>query len=806
MAKILLRSLSLSLLLPVCVSCAAVLRRPADTPSAPGQRAVLLVPVPKAASWHDFAFLAAVPAATQANAGKPAVVALEAEGDLPREVADYLRRYKPRTIYTVGFTCKHDDPRGARWRALDASSADSVACVLANTFWQTCSTAVVCGDDDYPAGLVASALAARLKAPLLFSTGKGISSAASATLKRLGAKRGIVVGTAPEAAAALNKQGLAVTALADARSVLAWMREQEMPVAYVAAANPRDRAATVTRKLSLAAPLLAAARQGAVVPLGYEALWKAPFNGNDVKGTPPEGVPTSKKPPRQGTLTVGEQTIPFVVTTGRGDSYNVAHLDLDGNGRFADAGEGPIRTGDVVTLAGKRCVVSMGKSTGAGKADLRLTYPCGDEIAKDLKAHYAAAGGAPEHLCIVGLPDTIPQAVVKDGAERDLISDLPLANTDDDPFAEVAIGRLIAENACFATLYASRVITYDDLLDPAWCTVAGQARWENTYAKLFENVGFTVAPHHDRDNLKWLVEPADGKKGKRARSFDPASPLTRVAALTHMAHSWWHDIGQTYDWESDVLLAPTLVESGGCLTAALDYQADFRSVISRFLRNGAVGFHGNARPGIAYQEQLRMEFWNGVLAGDTIGQAHRRALNSTLVTMAETGQHARGPNFYSLHIRNLFGDPAFRMHVPAKPRSAPARVEVKGNLVSVHAPAAWWPVRMRVPEDWKKWADKDLYVLRGAGTYAHRHWIGAQYDQEETYVNASFRTAEKVARIEQVQTPPKPLGWSAKHAVDEHADGTRTYMWRVRLIDFDQPAGKIRAHVGRLDYRIVFAE
>ena len=91
-----------------------------------------------------------------------------------------------------------------------------------------------------------------------------------------------------------------------------------------------------------------------------------------------------------------------------------------------------------------------------------------------------------------------------------------------------------------------------------------------------------------------------------------------------MAHSWWHDLGQTYDWESEVLIAPTLVESGGCLTAALDYQADFRSVISRFLRNGAVGFHGNARPGIAYQEQLRMEFWNGVLAGDTIGQAHRR--------------------------------------------------------------------------------------------------------------------------------------------------------------------------------------
>ena len=113
---------------------------------------------------------------------------------------------------------------------------------------------------------------------------------------------------------------------------------------------------------------------------------------------------------------------------------------------------------------------------------------------------------------------------------------------------------------------------------------------------------------------------------------------------------------------------------------------------------------------------------------------------------------------------------------------------------------------MRVPEDWKKWTDKDLYVLRGAGTYAHRHWIGAGYDQEETYVNASFRTAKQIKAIEQVQSPPKPLGWTGKFVIDEHAGGTRTCHWRVRLVDFDQPAGKIRAQVPRLDYRIVFAK
>lgn len=64
----------------------------------------------------------------------------------------------------------------------------------------------------------------------------------------------------------------------------------------------------------------------------------------------------------------------------------------------------------------------------------------------------------------------------------------------------------------------------------------------------------------------------------------------------------------------------------------------------------------------------------------------------------------------------------------------------------------------------------------------------------------------RLKRIEQVQSPPKPLGWTGKYVVDEHADGTRTYRWRVRLVDFDQPKGTILSQVDRLDYRIVFED
>jgi len=46
----------------------------------------------------------------------------------------------------------------------------------------------------------------------------------------------------------------------------------------------------------------------------------------------------------------------------------------------------------------------------------------------------------------------------------------------------------------------------------------------------------------------------------------------------------------------------------------------------------------------------------------------------------------------------------------------------------------------------------------------------------------------------------------AELAAQEHADGTRTHRWRVRLVDFDQPKGTILKQVDRLDYRIVFED
>jgi hypothetical protein len=764
---------------------------------------VLLVPLPAEPAWQDMAFLAAVPAAFAVNKGAPSLVALDASGTLSPEVQDYIRRYHPDAVHLVVHAPGGLEIAGRPCASLGAGSADEAACALSAKFWRTAPTAVICPEDDYEAGLVAAPLAARLRAPLLFAGAQGLSKQAAQELQRLQARELLAVGKLVGGVNSLKQVTGQITELVGARDVMSWVRKRGIPVTYLAAVNPLDRSRTIIRKLSLAGALLAAGRNGLVAPLPYEVRWKVSFRGAEMKGELPPDLPKSEAKPKSGRIVLGEHGYSFILTGKVKERDLRVNIDLDGDGKCTGRAEGPFATGATVELDGKRYVITLGSENGVGKADVRLTWPPVEDVVADLRRFYEVLGAAPEYLCLVGFPDAVPQAIMgRDAMVEELTSDLPYANADDDPFAEIGVARLIAENASFATLFASRVLTYPSLLDAGWQDRACQARWENTYGKLFENVGFDASYRHTEEDLKWIVPPAQGKRGKRAQTFEQDSPVARCALLTHMDHSWWHELGHTFAWDAEVLLAPVVVESGGCLTAVLDREPDCRSVIARLLRKGAVAFAGNARPGCAPQELQRLEFWNGVLSGKTIGQAHRQSINSALVTILDRKEDEGGAYGYQLRIRTLFGDPAFAMRVPCPPRSAPARTTVDGETVTVHAPAQWWPVKMFVPEDWKKWTGKDLFVLRGAGTYALRQWCGENYDREEIFVTAELTTRRRVAGIKQVQDPPAPLGWRGKYYVDEHPDGSRTYRWAVRLADFDQIQGRMVNAIEQLEYRI----
>lgn len=776
----------LALALPTSVAMGAI-----PTP----KKTVFFVTQPAEACWQDFVFLAAVPASRMANDGNGAVIALDETGQIPREVDDYLRRLKPFGVCHLGAKPLTPIPEFESFSYMPCSSAEHPAIVLAKQFWKNSNRVVLCREDDYASALMASTLAARLRVPLLFCTDKGLSPETTAAIQRLNAQEKLFVGKAP---ADLN-----ATKLPDIESLLAWLKKQGLNTSYLALVNTRDRSNTTVRKISLAAPILAAAHEGMVIPFDADIRWRVPFTGAPIKGDLPKGIPAGAKPPKAGIIDLPEGKVPFVLSFGPSGKEFLLSLDLDGNGSFDGPGEGPLKKNGLVTLLGKPRTFDFGRRYGAN-CDVSVTTGKAEDIIAPLRKLYAATG-IPRYLCIVGFPDSIPQAILTK-EDTDMTSDLPYANVDDDLFSEIAVGRIIAENATFATLHASRTVTYNSLLDPAWSSRAGQARWENTMGENFKNVGLDTSAVHDEKDLKWIESPSkkNKNKGKREQSFNQNSPLTCVAFMTHMAHSWWKDIGQTYDMNSSVLLAPTVIESGGCMTCNLDYEPGLRSVISRMLRNGALSFCGQTRPGIAQQEQQRLEFWNAIFAGQTLGEAHRRAQNSKASLVLETGQTRGGPDHYQLHIRSLFGDPAFKPHLPSPPRSAPAKCEIKGDTVTVHGPATWWKVQMRVPEDWKQWSNKPLYILRGAGTYPNRYWCRDEYDQEEIFTNAELTTNQRIKSITQTQQPPAPLGWTGKHTVDENPDGSRTYRWRVRLVDFDQKTGVTTHKLDRIDYKIEY--
>ncbi len=765
-------------------------------------RITMVVPLDEESSWRDFAFLAAVPAVHYASKGVPSVIALDDHGFTP-EVDDYLKRYRPDTLYSLGETQPDLQSAGKKCEVLNAASADVAAAMLSRRAWSESGTTVICSDGDYASALVASALAARLRVPLLFVNSDGVPDTTSKELQRL--KTGMVVAVGKSSghgALSLKQSGRDVVGLKDASAVLRWVRSQGLSVNYITALNPTDRDKTVIRKISLAGVLLAAGRDGLVIPLSYETRWKVPFTGRAVDEARPAGDAKPDEVTKRGWIAFeGEPKHEFIVTGNEKKQAMQLRIDLEGDGVLST----PLYTGDTVQLDGREYAVTLGEKNGAGKADLRLSWPTAEQLCRDLKKYYQLMERPPLYLCLAGFPDAIPQALVrKKPLSKDLTSDAPFANADEDEFVEMGVSRVVAENVSFATLYASRVLTYNSLLDSAWQSRACQGDWENTYGDLFANAGFDSSYRHTENALKWIVPPAGADKGKREKSFDQSSPLAGCAVLAHMHHSWWHGLGSTYQWDSEVLLAPVVVESGGCLTAALDFESDCRTVIARLFRKGAVSFSGNSREGIAQSEQQRHEFWNGVLSGQSIGIAHRDSMNSALVTMKDLKQERDGGFWYQLNIRTQFGDPAFVMHLPSKPKVKPACVTVKGDVVSVHAPEKWWPVKMYVPPDWKEWADKELYVLRGPGVYARRRWCGEGFDLEETYMTASFTTHRTVTGIEQVQKPQEPLGWNGKYYEDLNADGTRTYRWSVRMADFDQKTGKIIKAVEHLDYSVSY--
>jgi hypothetical protein len=650
----------------------------AAPPQAP-QRQVLLVPLPSGASWEDLVFLAAVPAASVSDA---AVLSVEAGAPLAPETLDFLARFAAQRLLWIGSGPAAEQAGEFVNERLAVTSAEAAACALAERFFPKCATAVACAEADYAAALEAAVLAARLRAPLFFCGEAGASEGTRATLAKLGVKRLVLVGKVEESSKALEVRE--IVRLKTTQDVARWMEQHDLPVEYLAVAAPWDREAGHVRKLSLAAAVLAAGRNGAVLP-----------------------VPAS-------------------------------------------AGAAP----DVAAVR-------------AALAEFR-----------------GKLGPKLEFLCLAAFPDALPMvsAPLGQGIDDDPISDLEYANTDADPFVELAFGRFVAETTHAGTLLAARSLAYERLLAPEFARAVGMAEWEQVCGPVFTNVGFSEPTHHASD-----------------KPLEAGSPLTRVAALVHSAHSSWMQLGSTYMHDSTVLVAPCVVESAGCSPASLDQDPEHRSVALRLLRNGAVAFVGDVRRTVAQHELYRSEFWNAVLAGESLGSAHRFALNRMTVSALSRDELDRGMHQYQLHNVTLYGDPALRLKLPGKPRKSAVAAELRGSEITLRGPAEWTRVEQHVPTDWKYVASPKLFGYRAPGVGVEARWDGEHgRNAEELVFTAEVRTTKAVAGLEAIDPPAAPLGWDGRHFVDEHADGSRSILFRVRMLDYVPESGELTAQLKRL--------
>ncbi|MCK4783550.1 MAG: hypothetical protein KAV87_07360, partial [Desulfobacteraceae bacterium] len=191
-------------------------------------RNTFLVPIPATgASWEELAYLAAVPASAAINDGGPSVIALDESGTIPDAVHDYLTLYNPANTYTIDTT----------------GSLDEVACYLAQTFWTTTTSVVLCDDSDYPGALAASALAGRMEVPLLyFDSSTGLSSAALDVINNdLQCATALTVSGNSTVTSQLSGISVSQTSLADDKAIITWMENNGYPVEYFAVCNTNDR-------------------------------------------------------------------------------------------------------------------------------------------------------------------------------------------------------------------------------------------------------------------------------------------------------------------------------------------------------------------------------------------------------------------------------------------------------------------------------------------------------------------------------------------------------------------------------------
>jgi len=668
---------------------------------------------------------------------------------------------------------------------IPAESADGVACYLAENFWTLAGKVVLCDGEDYKNALAASALAARLEVPLLyFDESAGLSGAALDVIDNdLECSTALTVSGNSSVTGQLSGIGVSQTLLADDKAIIAWMANNGYPVDYLATTNVKDRTIGNARKSSLAAALLAAGRNGAVAPLSYDADFNHSFMHESETTSRPKGAATSADGNYLlGTMTLNGGTYSYVITLSKTsrEFADQVNIDFNHNRNYGDPGE-LIKRADIVDINGKCYSVGISTYNGLWYGDLRLTYPCYEQINEDLAQFYDKIGHHPKYLAIVGFTDVFPFGITHSAMYNSVdyhITDQVFANVDSDPFYEIATGRIVGENVTFVTLFAARCLTYSDLVDLSWaqnmchvCPIGAEFRSRfYTAPNQFENCGFNVENWYS-------VSPRD---------------RTKYGVFVQDEHGWPFGI----EPPTFGLIAPCVVETGGCNIGAVDenyYDSSWRdwktfnAVV--LARQGAICLNASVRGTPATKDFGRDNFYKAILYdGATLGEARLHELNSMVINQS---------HYYHINGNVFYGDPAVKIYTPpVKATCDAAHVTVNGNTLTVHGPGTYWVDFAEI------WFDPDgryVYAAPGLGGSIYDY---SDDDPAQTFI-ATYTTDLQIISMTQESGVPSPLGWkNALYMIDEHYDNTRTIYWQVRFDDFDYENGVFNKTIDRIHYKL----
>ena len=146
--------------------------------------------------------------------------------------------------------------------------------------------------------------------------------------------------------------------------------------------------------------------------------------------------------------------------------------------------------------------------------------------------------------------------------------------------------------------------------------------------------------------------------------------------------------------------------SRGCSVGGRDLLDDTqRSIVDHMLGRGMVAFVGAARNAIAHNTIIEVSLWNQLFDGQTLGHAFRHGINDAMVHWLDDNSSAMR---YAIDTEIVYGDPAFRLHVPGSYQTVPAQQSFDGETLTVAAPEQWTLVKFH-PEMLSEWSfDGDL--------------------------------------------------------------------------------------------------